>query len=102
MIVELKTYTTYVGKTAEFVRLYEEKGLPIQQPVQGDLLGMYQTEFGPVNQVILLWRYADEADRRARRTALMEVPEWRAFLGEAAPLVQSEDNRLLVPTPASP
>ena len=61
MIVELRIYTTYVGKAAEYVRLYEAEGLPIQRPVQGELLGMYQTEFGPMNEVIVLWRYADEA-----------------------------------------
>ncbi len=98
MIVEMRIYTTYVGKVGEFVRIYKAKGLPIQEPIQGRLLGMYQTEFGPMNQVILLWEYPDHATRDARRIELMQAPGWLEFLREAAPLLQSEDSRLLLPT----
>ena len=97
MIVEMRIYTTYVGKAGEFVRLYKAKGLSIQEPIQGRLLGMYQTEFGPMNQVILLWEYPDHAARDERRSALVQAPGWMDFLREAAPLVQSEDSRLLMP-----
>lgn len=97
MIVELRVYTTYVGKAAQFAALYREKGLPIQEPVQGGLLGMYQTEFGPMNQVILLWQYDSHEERDRRREELTAAPGWREFLMEAAPLVQSEESRLLTP-----
>ena len=64
-IVEMRTYTAHVGQAAAFVALYREKGLPIQEPIQGGLLGMYRTEFGPMNQIVLLWEYPDQ--RNARR-----------------------------------
>ena len=102
MIVEMRFYTTQVGRTQDFVRLYESKGLPIQAPIQGHLIGMFTTEFGPATQVVVLWGYADDVDRRRRRAKLMELPEWRAFLTEAAPLIQSEESRMLNPTPGSP
>lgn len=98
MIVEMRIYTIYVGQAPAFVRLYETDGLPVQMPVCGAPLGMYQTEFGPMSQVILLWGYADHADRDARRAELMGKPEWMAFLKAAAPLVQGEESRLLLPT----
>ena len=97
MIVEMRIYTAHVGQAAAFAALYREKGLPIQEPIQGRLLGMYRTEFGPMNQVILLWEYPDHAARDARRDALMKAPGWADFLRESAPLVQSEESRLLVP-----
>lgn len=98
MIVEMRLYTLYVGKAPEFIRAYEEEGLPVQIPVCGEPLGMYQTEFGPMSQVILLWGYAGHEDRDARRAALMKAPGWTDFLGRAAPLVQTEESRLLLPT----
>jgi hypothetical protein len=102
MIVELREYTVAIGRVADFVRLYEEKGLPVQVPVVGGFRGMFTTEFGAVNQVVTLWSYADELDRRRRRAALFQEPAWLAFLKEAAPLVVAEQSRLLNPTPASP
>jgi len=102
MIVEMRIFTTYVGKTEEFVRLYESKGLSIQGPIQGQLLGMYRTEFGPINDLIILWGYASEEQRRERRAQLAASPEWAAFRKEAAPLVMQEESRLLMPTASSP
>ena len=98
MIVEMRLYTIYVGKAPSFIRAYQEEGLPIQIPICGEPLGMYQTEFGPMSQVILLWGYADHGDRDARRTTLMAAPGWMDFLAKAAPLVQAEESRLLLPT----
>ena len=58
---------------------------------------MYQREFGSMNQVILLWSYASEEDRRERRAKLPDAPGWIDFLREAAPMIQSEESRLLKP-----
>jgi hypothetical protein len=97
MIVEMRIYTAYVGRLAEFAKLYHEAGLPIQKPIQGNLLGMYRAEFGPMNQLVLLWGYLDHADRDTRRARLMAAPGWTDFLKAAAPMIQSEESRLLVP-----
>lgn len=97
MIVEMRIYTCYVGKAGAYAKLYREKGLPIQEPIQGNLLGMYQTELGPMNEVILLWGYDSEEQRRDRRAQLADAPGWMDFLREAAPMVQSEVSRLLNP-----
>lgn len=97
MIVEIRSYTTHVGRTAEFVRLYRDEALPVQEPIQGRLLGLYTHEYGPMEQVILLWAYASEEDRRDRRDRLMASPEWRAVLARLVPLVSAHETRLLVP-----
>ena len=98
MIVEMRIYTCYIGRAGSYVALYREKGLPIQEPIQGNLLGMYQTEYGPMSQVILLWGYKSEEDRRERRARLARAPGWMDFITEAAPMIQSEESRLLIPT----
>ena len=97
MIVEMRIYTCHVGQAGPYIQLYREKGLPIQEPIQGNLLGMYQSEFGPMNQVILLWGYDSEEDRRERRARLPDTPCWMEFMREAAPMIQSEESRLLKP-----
>ena len=98
MLVEMKIYTTKPGKADAFMKIYEDEGLPIQEPVQGNLIGMYKTEFGPVNQVILLWGYENIDDRFARRKKLSTAPGWAEFMSVAGPMVQDEENRLLVPS----
>ena len=50
-----------------------------------------------MNQVILQWGYASEEDRRERRAKLPDAPAWIDFLREAAPMIQSEESRLLKP-----
>jgi hypothetical protein len=102
MILELKFFRVRVGKLEEFVGLYEQQGLPIQMPAQDKFLGMYTTEFGPLNEVSMLWGYRNNEDRMSRRSMLAQKPEWRAFREIAAPLVLAEENRMLVPTPGSP
>ncbi|MCZ7562725.1 MAG: NIPSNAP family protein [Burkholderiales bacterium] len=97
MIVELRLYNTVTGRTREFVDAYKAEGLPIQQPVQGNLLGFYVHEFGPMEQVMMLWGYADLADRERRRSELDAMPAWRDFLRKVAPMVRAHESRLLVP-----
>jgi hypothetical protein len=95
MFVEIRFYATLPGKRAEFLRLYRDEGLAIQQPVQGPCLGIFSHEFGPQEQVITMWRYAGLDDRAARRARLAQLPEWQAFLGKVGPLVSGHETRLL-------
>jgi hypothetical protein len=97
MIVEMRLYTTRCGNTAEFVELYKTQGLPVQEPVQGRLLGLYVHEFGPMEQVVLMWAYADETDRSVRRAQLRALPAWQAVMPKLAALVESHETRLLHP-----
>lgn len=97
MFIEMKTYRTYPGRAPAFAKLYEEKGLPVQVAIQGGLVGMYVTEFGQVNDVILLWRHESLAARRKNRAALAASQEWLDFMAEAAPMVLHEENRMMTP-----
>lgn len=95
MITELRIYTTYPGMAAEFAKFYQEEGLPIQLPVGGRLAGFYRAEFGNPSEVILIWEYESYEDRLARRDVLFQIPEWLDFIKKTAPLVKSEENKLL-------
>jgi len=66
-LYELRTYTLYVGKMAEVVKLYQEIGFPALQKGGQDkkLVGYFQGDTGMINQLVHLWKFDDDADRRA-------------------------------------
>ena len=66
-LYELRTYTLYVGKMAEAVKLYQEIGFPALQKGGQDkkLVGYFQSDTGTINQLVHLWKFDDDADRRA-------------------------------------
>ena len=96
MLTELRIYTTHPGKAMAFAKLYKEEGLPHQLPVGGKLIGFYKAEFGNPNEVMLIWEYESYDDRLRRREELFKVSEFLAFIEKSAPLVQSEEGRILV------
>lgn len=102
MIVEQRIYTLYPGKTAEYLRLYENEGLPIQRPILGNLIGYFSTEIGSLNQIIHLWGYDSFEERVRRRAELQAQPDWQAYLVKIRPLLQTQANLILTPAPFSP
>jgi hypothetical protein len=67
-LYEMRTYTLHVGKMAEAVKLYTELGYPALQKGGQDkkLVGYFQADTGTINQLIHLWKFTDDADRRVR------------------------------------
>jgi hypothetical protein len=99
MIVEERIYTLHIGQVPKYLKLYAAEGLAVQTRILGNLLGYYQVEFGPQNQVVHLWSYADLADRTARRKELVGDPGWQAYVPKIRPLVRYQENKLLIPAP---
>ena len=102
MIVDERIYTLQPGKVAAYLKLYEEKGMAVQIKILGNMLGYFQTEFGPLNQVVHLWGYESLEDRRERREKLFANDEWLAYIQEMRPLLMTQENKLLIPTSFSP
>jgi hypothetical protein len=102
MIVDERIYTLHAGKTAEYLKLYEAKGLGVQKKILGNMLGYFHTEFGPLNQIVHLWGYDSLEDRRVRREKLFADDEWKAYIQEMRPLVHTQENKLLIPATFSP
>ena len=76
-LYELRTYTLYVGKMAEAVKLYQELGFPALKKGGHDkhLIGYFQGDTGTINQIIHLWKFEDDAaaariGRRCSTTAI--------------------------------
>jgi hypothetical protein len=100
MIVDHRTYTLHPGKLKEYVERYEKEGLPVQTRHLGQPVGWYtSTDIGALNQVVHLWAYESLEDRARRRAALAADPEWQALLVKQAPLIQTQENKILSPAP---
>lgn len=102
MIYEERIYTIVPGGVAEYVRNYEQLGLPIQREVLGNLVGFFQTEIGPLNSVVHIWAYESLDDRARRRAVLAAHPGWPAYLKANLHLLVSQQNRILTPVSFSP
>jgi hypothetical protein len=101
IIVEQRDYRVYTGKLPELVKLYEEEGIEIQKEVLGGFVGAFTTEIGAVSTYTSMWRYGSFAEREQRRAALQARDDWKAFMGKVQPLIHTQQNRILTPTPFS-
>ena len=103
-LFELRTYTLYVGKMAEVVQHYSELGWPALQKGGFDakLVGYFTSDAGTLNQLVHLWKFDDDADRRNHWTALGADEGFRAFLAHFRPLLMKQENKLLLEAPWGP
>lgn len=80
MIVDIRTYTIQPGKAQLWLDIYQQYAWPLQQKYLGDCVGFYVTTDGSLNQIIHIWRYESQADREARRGAMVKDPGWAVFM----------------------
>ena len=103
MVVDCRMYTLKVGAVQAFLELFEKEGLEPQRRILGNFMGLYRTEIGPnINQIMMLFGYADAGERERRRAALYRDPAFAAYLRKARELIARQDVRLLVPAPCNP
>lgn len=98
-VVDLRMYTARSGKLAEFLKVYETMGLPIQSKHLGRCVGFFQSDIGTQSQIVHMWAYEDVADRQRRRMAMAADPGFQTYLAAATPLLQFMENTVITPTP---
>ncbi len=101
-IYELRTYTVIVGKMAEVTELYKREGWPAIDKHPKRLVGYFTGDIGALNQLVHLWKFEDDADRRAFWRGIFGDPEFMAFAGKLRPLLLSQENKLLLNAPWGP
>lgn len=102
VIIDHRTYNLVPRKAKEYLRIFEEVGLPVQLKHLGKLIGYYQVEIGPQDQVVHLWAYDSLADMENRRANRNADPEWTRFLSLTEGLVRSQETKIVRPTRFSP
>ena len=96
MIYELRTYTLKQGTLPDVVKAASTVSLDIRKDNYGKLEGYWQTEIGPLNQVMHLWSYRDLNQRAQLRAELGKNPRWGAeYIPLIRPNLLRQDIRLL-------
>ena len=101
-LYELRTYTLYVGKMGDAQNLYREKGWPALQRYGAKLVGYFVGDIGAMNQIIHVWRFDDDADRRAHWDSVFGDADFMEFAKAFRPLVLSQENKLMMNAPWGP
>jgi hypothetical protein len=104
-LYELRTYTLRVGAMAEAVKLYQELGFPALRKGGHDkhLVGYFQADTGTINQIVHLWKFQDDADRRAHWAAVFANKDFvEGFASKFRPLVMTQEVKLLQAAPWGP
>jgi len=103
MVIDFRAYTLKVGAVQTFLDLFENEGLEPQKRVLGNFMGLYRTEIGPnINQIIMMFAYADAGERERRRAALYKDSAFAAYLKKARELITAQEVRLLVAAACNP
>ena len=103
MLYELRTYTLQVGTMATVLDLYANEGYPtLTDQEKGCLVGYFVSDVGMLNQVVHLWRFADDAERRAHWKSVYGNESFMAFAKKLRPNLLSQENKLLGPAPWGP
>jgi hypothetical protein len=101
-IYELRTYTAYVGKLSEVVELYKTLGWPALSKHPERLVGYFTGDIGALNQLVHLWKYESDEDRRVFWKGVYADQEFMAFAARLRPLLHSQENKLLLSAPWGP
>ena len=90
---------------AEAVKLYQQFGFPALQKGGHDkhLVGYFQGDTGLINQLVHLWKFADDADRRAHWASVFANTDFtEGFAAKFRPLVMTQEVKLLHAAPWGP
>lgn len=101
-VYELRTYTLYTGKMAEAIGHYETLGWPVLEKYQDKLIGYFTSDTGTLHQLVHLWKFDDDVDRRVHWKTLLSDPDFIKFGEKFRPLVITQANQLLLAAPWGP
>ena len=98
-IYELRTYTLYVGKTHEASIIYEKFGLPWINKYKNNLVNYFIGDLGAMNQIIHIWKFADDKNRRKIWDEIFTDSDFLIFASKFRPLVLKQENKLMTIAP---
>ena len=104
VIYEQRTYSVTVGKMSEVIRLYQTLGWPALDAggFSKHLIGYFVSDTGELHQLVHLWRFDSDDDRRAFWKRLFEDADFMAFAKQLRPLLLRQHNQLLLAAPWGP
>jgi hypothetical protein len=103
-LYEMRTYTVYVGKMAEVLEHYSELGWPAIRNGGFDakLVGYFTSDVGTLHQIMHIWKFDDDADRRGHWQRLFADEDFMAFAPHIRPLIRTQEVSLWNEAPFGP
>ncbi len=101
-IYEMRTYSVVVGKMSEVIELYKTLGWPAIARHPPRLCGYFTGDVGAMNQLVHLWKFENDEDRRTFWVGLFSDPAFLAFAKLLRPLLHQQENKLLLAAPWGP
>jgi hypothetical protein len=103
-IYEKRIYAVKVGEMAEVKRLYSSLGYPAMVAGEFDkkLVGYFISDTGDLHQLIHIWRFDSDTDRRDFWHRLMSDEQFLVFAKQIRPLIHSQNVQLMVSAPWGP
>jgi NIPSNAP len=103
-LYEKRTYSVTVGQMAEVVRLYSTLGYPALEAggFSKKLIGYFISDTGELHQLVHLWRFDGDDDRRDFWKRLFADQAFMAFAVQLRPLGKTQSNQILLSAPWGP
>ncbi len=103
-LYEKRTYSVITGKMPEVVKLYQEIAWPVMEDegFAPNLIGYFISDTGPLHQLIHLWRFEDDADRRAFWQRLYSSENFMRFAVQVRPMLHGQEVQLMMGAPWGP
>ena len=100
-IYEKRTYCVTVGQMTEVVRLYATQGWPALEAggFAKNCIGYFISDSGELHQLVHLWRFDSDDDRRDFWKRLFANEAFMAFAKQLRPLIKTQSNQLLLAAP---
>ena len=97
MIIDMRTYDIVPRQMPNFMKAFNELGLPVMKKYFGEPVGLYVTEVGHINQLTQMWGFKDYADMETKRKARDADPDWPAYFKATEGLLFSQENKIIRP-----
>ena len=98
-IYELRTYTLFVGKLNEASEIYKEFGTPWIKKFKNNLVNYYLGDIGALNQIIHIWKFEDDNERRELWKQIFSDKDFIKFASKFRPLVLKQENKIMIQAP---
>lgn len=103
-IYEKRTYNIKIGHMPDVIRLYSDEGAPVLESggFMPYLVGYFTSDTGRLSELIHIWRFEDDADRRAFWKRLFSNDDFMKFAVQIREHIEAQDVQLLNPAPWGP
>ena len=103
-LYEKRTYQVVTGQMPDVIALYRDVAWPVmeEEGFSGYLVGYFISDTGPLHQLIHIWRFDDDADRRDFWKRLYGSENFMKFAVQVRAKLHSQEVQLMTGAPWGP